>query len=222
MKLKQVNRKGGRIYTDEDDNKYASVTSLLNIMYPFDDTQYKIWCQANGFDPAWILAESNRIGSKVHGWIENNFHGVADLYDIAPRDKKEEGYREAVSSILNDFEVIDSEYRVATKWGDYGYAGTVDSLIRRKEDGKEFLNDFKTWGAWKEIDKIKKKLDSKKVKKVAIQTGMYATANGWEGGRSVIVPLPDGTYVFRELKDLREEWEPKLNEALNKFFNKKV
>lgn len=214
MQLDRVQTKTGRIYIDKDTGaRYVSVTRLLNKMYPFDDTHYKQWCEANGYDPKWILRESNRIGSKVHEWIENQFYGVDDMFDIEPRNEKEEGYKHAVGEILNDFQIVNSEFQVACD--KYHYAGTGDAIVMRKNDGEMFLCDFKTWGAWK--DEPSKRLDSKKVKKVAVQSSMYAHAMEWGSKTCVIVPFPDGTYMFKELKNMDEEWMTKIHDALDNF-----
>jgi hypothetical protein len=180
--------------------EYASVTSLLSTIFPFNKESFERWCKKNGYDPERIKVLSTSMGSKVSNWINN---GVKDTPFLnSPRvGKFEEGLYRGVQDFMDKHKVLQSEEVVYCD--KYMYAGTYDGLVEYK--GKEYLMDWKTYGAWRG----EYKRDSGKIKKVTYQLSMYRYALEKKLPLAVVVFKVDGTYDIEEL-DYSEEWIDKL------------
>lgn len=191
-----------RIYT-KNGNKYLSVTSILQLMFPFDSSSFDTWAVQHGYDPKWILRESSRIGTLVHSWCENRLENI-EWADQMPVTKIERGYHQGVIKFfadikptgksISEFEVYCNEFR---------YAGRTDGLI----DSESFIGfvDYKVFGAWRG----KYKEDADKIKKVSIQLSMYKYCLGDAGKNkdiAVVLFKPDGSYEMRRL-EYTETWK---------------
>jgi len=191
-----------RTYT-KDGKTYVSVTEIVGMIYPFDKKGFEGWARWKGFNPDWITDESKRIGTKVHQWVENRFHGIDSWADSQPVDDKEKSYLEAVQLFIDTYEIDDCERTVYSD--DWGYAGTYDVL------SGDTLYDVKTWGAWKG----EYKRDVKKLEKVAVQLSMYAEAGGIEK-IAVAILLPSGSLEIEKL-EVVDTWKDWISENRNKL-----
>ena len=190
-----------RTYT-KDNKTYVNVTEIVGMMYPFNQKSFESWARWKGFNPDWITAESQRIGTKVHQWVENRFHGIEDWADSQPVDEKENNYLDAVQLFLEAYEIDDCE---CTVYNDtWGYAGTYD--LRANDT----IYDVKTWGAWKG----EYKRNDEKLGKTAVQLSMYAEAADIDK-IAVAILLPDGDLEIEDL-DITDTWKDWTTENRDK------
>ena len=187
-------------YYTKDNKKYESVTTLLKKIFPFNKESFAKWCKMNGYDPEVVGTLSTSMGTKVSDWINNSTRDTKFL-DPPVIGKKEQGLYRGVQGFLEAHEVLQSE--VTVYCDEYMYAGTFDGLVKYKN--KEYLMDWKTYGAWKG----KYKRDSKKLKEVRYQLSMYRYALQQKLPLAVVIFKTDGTYEIEELK-YTEEWVDKL------------
>lgn len=179
-----------RIYV-KDNKEYISVTSVLSLMYPFDKKGFEAWAREKSLSPSWINRTSKRIGTKVHGWIEDFANGMPGVFHKVPIDPKEEAYHRAVENFLNDFEVIDTEFVVFNDG--YGYAGRADIIVKDKT-GDLYLTDIKTWGAWR--GQLPRNHSFGQVRE---QLTMYEEALEEDYKLAVLLFEPDN-YIFKPVK----------------------
>lgn len=160
-----------RIY-EKNGKKYLSVTSLVGMRYPFDDSSFNEWAWSHGYDPLWIQQESSRLGNRYHAYAENRFHGIHDWADVIETNK-DRAYHKAVDKFFEDgWEILDSEIEVYND--DWNYAGRFDMILKNdKLKIKKALGDFKTFGAWKDA---RYKRDKKKLEKLSMQLTLYEEA----------------------------------------------
>lgn len=189
--------------------EYVRVTSIIDKMFPFDKEFFEKWCKKEGYDPEVVMNLSKVMGSKVSNWFKAFFNGLEELAPI-PVGKQEEYLKAAVYNFLDEFELLDCERTVYSE--KYAYAGTFDGMVRRKSDGKVFLVDFKTYGAWNK-KKTEYKRPSEKIKKAKEQVSMYLNALMEEGLTDevalavvVLIPLNRGYYDFVSIEK-SEKWK---------------
>lgn len=198
-------------YYEKDGDRYVSVTSVIGLMYPFNKAQFTNWCITNGYNPDWVMEESQRIGTRGHEYFENRALGM-EFFNIPIGN----GLEDAVNKFFNDgWEIVDTEKEVYCR--EYLYAGRIDAVAKNEKLGIEkALLDFKFWGAWQNKPFIK--YDSSKVKKVRLQTSMYKYALGDDDiEQYVVVPSIDGTYHTKSLGyDL--SWQTWINNNRDKMF----
>lgn len=177
-----------RIY----DQKYLSVTSVIDLRKPFNKEAFEKWCERVGKDSAMILSTSQILGSKVSEHIDNHTRGLKWL--TGPQvDDLERRLLSGADDFVDKWTVLSSEQYVQCE--DLHYAGTYDGMIKR--GGSVFLADWKTYGAWK--NKPYKRVSSK-IKKARWQLSLYAHALGWEEGLAVVVFKNDGTWDLEEVE----------------------
>jgi len=184
----------------KDGKEYQSVTSLLEKIFPFNKEAFERWCQQQGYNPDDIRTLSSSIGSKVSSWINNKTRGVLYL-DPPTVGVAEEGLYRGVQDFTDTYKVLESEITVFCD--EFMYAGTLDGIVNYKD--KEYLMDWKTYGAWKG----NYKRDPKRIKEVSYQLSMYRYALGKELPIAVVVFKTDGTYEVEELA-YTEDWIDKL------------
>jgi hypothetical protein len=175
------------------ENKYISVTSIIDLREPFDDKAFKEWCEKNGKDEALISANSRVLGDKVSRLIEYHHLDIPILEPVIGVVEKE--LRQGVKKFLKDWDVEQCEVGVVCE--DLNYAGTFDGIIKNKKTGKIYIADWKTYGAYK---KAPYKRDSGKIKKCRWQLSLYRHAYGEDLDMAVVVFKNDGEYLLEELK----------------------
>lgn len=188
-----------RIY-DISGVKYPSVTTVVDMMYPFDKAGFLSWCKRSKNNPDDIDTKSRRIGSMVHEWIQNRYHGI-EFFDLPVRDKKEEMYKIGVEKLFKDWNILASEKLVYfnTMKHKPRYAGTLDAIAQRKGSDDIYYLDFKTYGAWRGVYKR----NAAKLKKARTQISMYQFADCPDvdkSKRAVIVFKPDGDLDVEEME----------------------
>jgi len=185
---------------EREGKNYKSVTTLLRDIFPFNTEAFEKWCRREGYDPKEVKVLSTSIGSKVSSWINNKTRGVLYL-DPPTVGATEEGLYRGVQDFTDTYKVLESEVTVFCD--EYLYAGTFDGIVLYQD--KEYLMDWKTYGAWRGVYKR----DPKKIKEVSYQLSMYRYALGRELPLAVVVFKPDGTYEVEELT-YTEDWISKL------------
>lgn len=178
-----------RIY----DNKYLSVTSIVGLRDPFDDSSFKKWCELKGLDSDLIANTSRILGEKVSNIISNADNDIWFL-NPPPVDSLEERLFGAVEDFLSKWELVSTEKEVYCD--ELNYAGRYDGIIRRKNSHEIVLADWKTFGAWS--DKPYKR-DSKKIKHTRWQLSLYAYALEWKSPIGVVIFKNDGTWELEKL-----------------------
>lgn len=179
-----------RIY-QKDGRNYISVTSIIDLMFGFDEEGFKMFAYKQNISPEWINKESIERGNKYHAYFENRAHGItwADKVD----DQKDLGYREAVDKFFKDgWEILECEREVYND--EYLFAGRFDCLV--KKDQKVYLADIKSWGAWS--GKLYKK-NPDKLKKVSNQLSMYNSCLEEQLPLLLIVPQSNGEYITENI-----------------------
>lgn len=184
-----------RIY-EHDGEKYLSVTSIVDLMFPFDNSGFIKWAISKNLDPKWINEESKTLGTRYHAYFENKFLGISEWADVVESDK-DQGYRDSVRDFYDQgWEIIDSEQEIfCLGWR---YAGRFDLIVRNEKLGIDrALGDIKSWGAWsgKSYKKNKKKLE-----KVKVQLNMYNYALGNELPKICIIPQKTGKCVVEDIE----------------------
>ncbi len=186
-----------RIY-ERDNKKYISVTSILDLLTPFDGKSFEVWCKKNNLNSKLLLDNSIVLGEKVCRWVWDISEGLMSLSEPCI-DKLEENLLKGAEKFCKDYEILSLEQEVYNE--ELSYAGRYDALI--DFEGEPCLVDFKTFGAWK--DKPYKR-DSKKISNARRQLSLYSEALQEEGGiypahnMAIVVFKNDGDYEFERLQ----------------------
>lgn len=188
-----------RVY-EKDGKKYISVTSIIDLMFSFDNTGFEIWANKNHLNPKWVTKHSSDIGTLYHSYFENKYHNIDSWANVVPEGS--EGFVEAVNDFYKKgWEIISSEQEVYCD--EFGYAGRFDCLVKNERLGiKEALGDIKTWGAW---NKKLYKPNAKKLEKLSNQESMYRYALKKEIPMYIIVPQFNGSCVVEAIP-YTEDW----------------
>jgi len=200
--LKRKNENGHRVYYDEDNNRYHSVT---NVVGSIDQKGLDEWREKVGKDVAdYVAIRSGITGTKLHKIVESY---LANL-------KSEEGniFAKAhftnIEPLLTNIDQIDGlETKLCSK--ELGLAGTVDCIAQYK--GVDSIIDFKT--------SSKKKKDEW-IKKYFLQTTAYSIM--WEELTGIkvtqIVILISGEDGSREeyIRN-RDDYVEELKEVIAKY-----
>ena len=187
-----------RIYQD----KYLSVTSIIELRDPFDKGSFTRWCLSNGLDEKLVSSTSRILGEKVSEYLNDISSGLQGI--TAPQvDMLEGRLCSAMDGFLEEWELVSTEREVFCE--ELGYAGRYDGIIRRKGTHDILLVDWKTFGAWR---KGLYKRDSKKIKHTTWQLTLYANALNWSSGLGVVIFKNDGTWELERVKfdDEMIEW----------------
>jgi len=194
-----------RIYQD----KYLSVTSIIELREPFNKESFSKWCLSNGLDESLVASTSRVLGEKVSEYLNDVSNGLRGT--TAPQiDMLEGRLYSAIDNFLKEWELVSTEKEVVCE--ELGYAGRYDGIIRRKGTHDILLVDWKTFGAWK---KGSYKRDSKKIKHATWQLSLYANALEWSSGLGVVIFKNNGTWELERVKFDSEmiEWVSK-NQSL--------
>ena len=146
--LKQVNRKSGRVYVDEENNEYPSITSVLSILSK--DAIMKWRARVGAEEANRISSTAVKRGNKVHDMLES--YVLNESFDIptsTPADLIAGSNFNSIKPIIdaNLSKVYATEKRMYSKH--LGVAGTVDCV--GVWDNKISIID------WKTSNKFKKK-----------------------------------------------------------------
>jgi len=202
-----------RIY-ERNGKKYLSVTSLVDLRYPFESVGFEQWAWSHGFDPLWITKESGKLGERYHAYAENRHYGIG-WADVVETDKDRK-YLEAVNKFFEDgWEILSSEVEVYNE--SFRYAGRFDMILKNdKLKIKRALGDFKTYGAWKGG---KYKRDAKKLEKLSMQLTLYEEALGEKLPKVGVILGGDGKYNLEDIPvdDSVWEWLEENKEVIDKL-----
>jgi genome maintenance exonuclease 1 len=206
--LKQINRKSGRVYMDEEHNEYPSITSVLSIL---SKDGIQAWRERVGEEEAnKISRQAIQKGNAVHDLLElyvNNEYRPSALgqgdplpyimkifYDIAPIID------------INLSKVYATEQRLHSKH--LGVAGTADCV--GVWNGKNSIIDWKTSNKWK-----KKEWVSNYFMQTAGYAIMWEELTGMPITQLVVCIAGDkGPQIFIEHRD---NWDKELIETIDKF-----
>jgi hypothetical protein len=178
-----------RIYED----KYLSVTSIIELRKPFNKQSFVNWCESNGLDCELISKTSSILGDKVSEYLNDISEGFRGI-TAPPIDTLESNLYSAVDDFLKEWELISTEKEVMCE--ELNYAGRYDGVVKKKGTHKTMLVDWKTFGAWQ--DK-KYKRDSSKIRKVRWQLSMYAYAMDWKQSLGMVIFKNDGSWELEEV-----------------------
>ena len=205
--LKQVNRKGGRVYEDEDSNEYPSITTVLSIL---SEAGIKAWRARVGEEEAnRVSSRAIKRGNKVHSMIENYIQNKeVDHSDLISTQNFKD-----IQPIIDDklTKVYAIEKRMHSKH--LGVAGTVDCV--GEWDGQRAIID------WKTSAKFKKK---EWVHSYFMQACAYSIM--WEELTKqpitqlvVAIASDEGPQIFIEHRD---NWDKDLISVINDYKQRKV
>ena len=205
--LKQVNRKGGRVYVDEDSNEYPSITTVLSIL---SEAGIKAWRTRVGEEEAnRVSSRAIKRGNKVHSMIENYIQNKeVDHSDLISTQNFKD-----IQPIIDDklTKVYAIEKRMHSKH--LGVAGTVDCV--GEWDGQRAIID------WKTSAKFKKK---EWVHSYFMQACAYSIM--WEELTKqpitqlvVAIASDEGPQIFIEHRD---NWDKDLISVINDYKQRKV
>jgi len=201
-----------RIY-ENSGKKYLSVTSIIDMMYGFDNEGFTTWALSQNINPKWITEHSASLGTKYHAYFENRFYGISEWADVL--EDGDEGYKKSVEDFYSKgWEIVESEKVVYCD--EFRFAGRLDMVIKNKGLGIErALADVKTWGAWSGKNY---KRSSSKLKKVSDQLSMYRYALGEDIPMYLIVPQKNGECIIEGIKPSKR-WKKYIEENLEKILD---
>ena len=204
--LDQQTSKKGRVYVDNEGNKYPSITTVLSIL---NKEAIIAWRKRVGEEEAnKISTRAATRGTKVHDMIEryvlNEDPGEPDL--ISTSNFKE------VKPIIdqNLSKVYATEKRMFSKH--LGVAGTVDCV--GVWDGKDSIIDWKTSAKWK-----KKEWISNYFMQASAYAIMWEERTGRPITQLVVCIAGDmGPQVFVEHRD---NWDKELISVIKRYKERK-
>ena len=204
--LDQQTSKKGRVYVDDEGNKYPSITTVLSIL---NKEAILAWRKRVGEEEAnKISTRAATRGTKVHDMIEryvlNEDPGQPDL--ISTSNFKE------VKPIIdqNLSKVYATEKRMFSKH--LGVAGTVDCV--GVWDGKDSIIDWKTSAKWK-----KKEWISNYFMQASAYAIMWEERTGRPITQLVVCIAGDmGPQVFVEHRD---NWDKELISVIKRYKERK-
>ena len=204
--LDQQTSKKGRVYVDDEGNKYPSITTVLSIL---NKEAILAWRKRVGEEEAnKISTRAATRGTKVHDMIEryvlNEDPGEPDL--ISTSNFKE------VKPIIdqNLSKVYATEKRMFSKH--LGVAGTVDCV--GVWDGKDSIIDWKTSAKWK-----KKEWISNYFMQASAYAIMWEERTGRPITQLVVCIAGDmGPQVFVEHRD---NWDKELISVIKRYKERK-
>jgi len=192
------------------ENKYLSVTSVIDLREPFDDKAFKEWCEKNGKDWSLLGVNSKAIGERLGRYLLDCFEGNRPL--VAPCiDMLECRLRQGADKFMKDWKLEKMEEVVVCP--ELNYAGRYDGIATK--GGKKVLFDFKTFGAHKTAPY---KRDSKKIKHAKWQLTLYSHAMDFGDKIGVVIFKNNGDYEI-ELLDFDKgmvEWVEKNQKEIEK------
>ena len=205
--LKQVNRKSGRVYVDEENNEYPSITSVLSIL---NKEAIMAWRKRVGEEEAnRVSSTAIKRGNKVHDMLENYvLNNPTAKENFTPADLIALENFNSIKPIIDEnlSKVYATEKRMYSKH--LGVAGTVDCV--GVWDNKISIID------WKTSNKFKKK---EWVTNYFMQCCAYAIM--WEERTGtpitqivVCIAGDQGPQIFVEHRD---NWDRELIETIDLY-----
>ena len=206
--LKQINRKSGRVYMDEEGNEYPSITSVLSIL---NKEGIMKWRERVGAEEAnRISRQAVQKGNQVHDLLEMY---VNNTYRPAARGQGDP-LPHIMELFYNIHPIIDqnlskvyaTEQRLHSKH--LKVAGTADCIGVWK--GKNSIIDWKTSNKWK-----KKEWVTNYFMQTAGYAIMWEELTGMPITQLVVCIAGDqGPQIFIEHRD---NWDKELIETIDKY-----
>lgn len=204
--LDQQTSKKGRVYVDDEGNKYPSITTVLSIL---NKEAIIAWRKRVGEEEAnKISTRAATRGTKVHDMIEryvlNEDPGEPDLISVS-------NFKE-VKPIIDEnlSKVYATEKRMFSKH--LGVAGTVDCV--GVWNGKDSIIDWKTSAKWK-----KKEWISNYFMQCSAYAIMWEERTGRPITQLVVCIAGDmGPQIFVEHRD---NWDKELISVIKRYKEKK-
>ena len=204
--LDQQTSKKGRVYVDDEGNKYPSITTVLSIL---NKEAIIAWRKRVGEEEANKISTRAAVrGTKVHDMIEkyilNEDPGEPDLISVS-------NFKE-VKPIIDErlSKVYATEKRMFSKH--LGVAGTVDCV--GVWDGKDSIIDWKTSAKFK-----KKEWISNYFMQASAYAIMWEERTGRPITQLVVCIAGDmGPQVFVEHRD---NWDKELVSVIKRYKEKK-
>ena len=232
--FRQSNRRGG-FYWDKNGKPYISVTTILQVI---DKPALRYWFgkevyRAMTVDPS--LSEKDALaapyrssktamsrGTTVHSIVEAYKHTKKYLENV-PEDFKP--YAQAFYTWFqdNDVEIIENEKTVVSK--KYGYAGTLDLVVKFKKNGRTLIADVKTGkdiytDVFLQLSAYKQAYEENGGDEVGI--GVILLSTGADGKPTGKYKFEEGDYCFEEFLAARKIWiwqNQSLIESVKKHMN---
>ena len=209
--LKQVNRKSGRVYVDEENNEYPSITSVLSIL---NKDAIMAWRKRVGEEEAnRVSSTAIKRGNKVHDMLENYvLNNPPAKENFTPADLIALENFNSIKPMIDEnlSKVYATEKRMYSKH--LGVAGTVDCV--GVWDNKISIID------WKTSNKFKKK---EWVTNYFMQCCAYAIM--WEERTGtpitqivVCIAGDQGPQIFIEHRD---NWDEELISVIHDYKTRK-
>ena len=145
--LKRKNEGGKRVYYDEEDNRYNSVT---NVVGTIDQKGLDEWRESVGYDVAdYVARKAMNTGTKMHSIVESYINNEkSDESNIFAK-----AHFENIKPLLEPITNIQGlEVRLCSK--NLGLAGTADCV--GQYDGIPSIIDFKTSSKQKKEEWVRK------------------------------------------------------------------
>lgn len=204
--LDQQTSKKGRVYVDDEGNKYPSITTVLSIL---NKEAILAWRKRVGEEEANKISTRAAVrGTKVHDMIEryvlNEDPGEPDLISVS-------NFKE-VKPIIDEnlSKVYATEKRMFSKH--LGVAGTVDCV--GVWNGKDSIIDWKTSAKWK-----KKEWISNYFMQCSAYAIMWEERTGRPITQLVVCIAGDmGPQIFVEHRD---NWDKELISVIKRYKEKK-
>lgn len=212
------NRRGG-FYWDKEGKPYISVTQILQCLdkpalrYWFGREVYRAMIVDPSLSEKDALAAPYRSsktamgrGTTVHSIVESYKHTKKYIENI-PDDFKP--YAQAFYTWFedNDVEMVENEKTVVSK--KYGYAGTLDLVVKFKKNGRMLIADVKTGKdiydeVFMQLSAYKQAYEENGGEKVGI--GVILLSTGADGKPTGKYKFEEGEYCFDEFLAARKIW----------------
>ena len=205
--LTQYNRPSGRVYVDDDENEYPSITSVLSIL---SEEGIKKWRAKVGEEEAnRISSTASFRGTKVHDLLENYVLNE----EVSKKDLGAYATFKGIQPIIDKSlsKVYATERRMFSKH--LGVAGTMDCV--GVWDNKISIIDWKTSRKWK-----KKEWISSYFMQATAYAIMWEERTGTPISQLVVCIAGDlGPQVFVEHRD---NWTKPLIETIKEYNRRKI
>ena len=229
-------RRGG-FYWDADGKPYISVTQILSViskpalLYWATKEVYRAMVVDPSLSEKDALAAPYRSsktamgrGTTVHSIVEAYKHTKKYLENV-PEDFKP--YAQAFYTWFedNDVEMVENEKTVVSK--KYGYAGTLDLVVKFKKNGRTLIADVKTGKdiydeVFLQLSAYKQAYEENGGEEVGI--GVILLSTGADGKPTGKYKFEEGEYCFDEFLAAKKLWVWKNQEliaSVKKYMNEK-
>ena len=175
-------------------------TEVIEEIYPFDHTEFELYCDENGLDPDEILEFSSNFGTEIHKWCLEGVRPkeITDLHLAA--------YKQWLAAIKKyKIQLIETETPLVLFQDGKAICTGIRDAIALMEAPEEKISgiiqlDLKFYSCWRGLKEPYKAPAPAKLKKANLQTYNYNVAGNNESMPRAVLHLMAngfGLYPFK-------------------------